>query len=148
MLINSNILNIVINKNNHRQQISLSEEKLRDILQKYDINDLVIIKSITRGGNNIDLYDNYDNMFTFFRSQIGSPYYLKYEIKSTKNFLYKNSYFNFFCRDHIFDGFKLENFYENNVNFFERIKQRYYSLPEIIKKEEDSKLLVKIEGHE
>ena len=81
----------------------------------------------------ISYLDIYGNIFYY------SPYLkrLKYLIVRNKGDLrFFKSYFNFYAVEK-FNGINLETFYEDNADFIERIKERYYSLPQVKKEEEE-----------
>jgi hypothetical protein len=109
-------------------------------LNYFNFNLFEITKKVLRGNrvspepeNVISYYDIYGNIFYYY------PYFrkLKYLIVRNKGDLrFFKSYFNFYAVEK-FNGINLETFYEDNADFIERIKERYYSLPQVKKEEEE-----------
>ena len=81
----------------------------------------------------ISYYDIYGNIFYYYPRLKR----LKYLIVRNKGDLrFFKSYFNFYAVEK-FNGINLETFYEDNADLIERIKERYYSLPQVKKEEEE-----------
>ena len=99
---------------------------------KFEIINNVLHKRPESKENRVSYSDIYGNSFNY------SSYYdkLSYRISNFDDLRFNNSYFNFFMKKK-YPHINIATFYEDSADFIERIKERYYSLPQVKKEEEE-----------